>query len=288
MSSRPLEECVGAFCAFPMQIVHDKTWGYDSQSHSSESLFLSSRLLSPYAVVPFDMTSPRKIKAARLTSVHYQHPDLAKAAEFLKDFGFYEARKEDSRIYFAGFGVEPYVYVAEQSPDSKRHFLGASWTVASEEDLKLAALHPNASKIEDRAGPGGGKIVTITDPNGLPVSFVYGQQLKDKRVDSEIKLSREDDGVDQNFAFEKSRRGKFRRFRAGPSPVHKLGHYGLIVPGSKYKATFDWYTSLMNLKPTDAVYDPTSGNDKTCFMHVDLGQEYSDHHVSQSCAALGI
>ncbi|KAJ5723805.1 hypothetical protein N7488_001840 [Penicillium malachiteum] len=34
----------------------------------------------------------------------------------------------------------------------------------------------------------------------------------------------------------------------------------------------------MNLKLTDAVFDPESGNDNTCFLHLDLGPDYADHH----------
>ncbi|KAF2186229.1 oxidoreductase [Zopfia rhizophila CBS 207.26] len=222
---------------------------------------------------------PKKINVIRLSSVHYQVPDLSRERDFLKDFGLTEVARDNSRSFFTGFGVEPYVFFAEQSPDSKRHFLGGSWAAATEEDLRLAASHPKASQIHDRQGPGGGKIVTITDPNGFPVSFIFGQQLKPRGEPTMIsRSSRDDSELIQNKAYDKPRKGKFRRFNPGPSPVHKPGHYGYGVPASKYKETFEWYTSLMNLSPTDAVFDPQTGEDKTCFMHIDLGMEYSDHH----------
>lgn len=226
-------------------------------------------------------TSP-KIKVVRLASVHYQHPQLETAAQFLKDFGLVEVSREDSRIYFSGFGADPYIYVAEQAPGPRRAFLGGTWAVESEDDLHIAAAHPDASEIEDVKGPGGGKKVTITDPNGFRVSFIYGQKL---REDSSVEGTDRIVGGEQpvlNLAVEKPRQGKFRRFNYGPSPVHKLGHYGYFVPQSAYQATFLWYTSLTNLVPTDAVFDPKTGEDASCFMHIDLGMTYTDHHVSVS------
>ncbi|KAH8714709.1 putative metapyrocatechase [Ilyonectria robusta] len=222
-------------------------------------------------------TSP-KIKVVRLAFVHYQHSQLETAAQFLEDFGLVEVSREGSRIYFSGFGADPYIYVAEQAPGPRRAFLGGTWAVESENDLQIAAAHPDASKIEDMTGPGGGKTVSLTDPNGYRVSFIYGQKL---REDSSVEVTDRIIGGEQpvlNLAAEKPRQGKFRRFNYGPSPVHKLGHYGYLVPQSMYQATLLWYTSLMNLVPTDAVFDPKTGEDTSCFMHIDLGMTYTDHH----------
>jgi catechol 2,3-dioxygenase-like lactoylglutathione lyase family enzyme len=224
------------------------------------------------------MANPKTINVVRLSFVAYQHPDLQKAAQFLEDFGLRIVRKRDSTIYFAGYGIDPYCYVAEQSPEQKRKFLGGTWVVASYADLETAASHPTATSIEEVQGPGGGKKVSLTDPNGNPVSFVHGQSSRTPAVETEITRETEDT-ASPNFAYRKTRQGRFRRFELGPSPVHKIGHYGYMVPKAKYKETLDFYTSIMNLKPTDSVYNPETGEDTTCFMHVDLGKEYSDHHV---------
>lgn len=231
--------------------------------------------------------TPSKITAVRLSFVTYQHPDLQKACAFLRDFGFHEARREDQRIYYAGFGSEIYSYVAEQSPDAKRHFIGATWTVDSEHDIEAASKHPSACAPIDNPGPGGGKLVSIVDPNGFTVSFIYGQETKATASGKDFKAVTRDEEKSSaesppvpNSAYEKPRKGRYRRFDAGPSPVHKLGHYGYVVPESKYKETFDWYTAIMNLAPTDAVYDPKTHEDKTCFLHLDRGITYTDHHVS--------
>jgi hypothetical protein len=227
----------------------------------------------------------KKICVNRLFCVHYQHPDLEKAAAFLLDFGFVQAHKEGNRVYFKGFGVDPYIYIAEQSSIGKRVFLGGTWVVESWEDLVTAASHPNATKLEANEGPGGGSRVSILDPNGFPVTLIYGQETHEPGTAKQI--TRSEDGPQKdlpNSALDKHRHGGFRRFNLGPSPVHKLGHYGYVVPARKYKETLEWYTTLLNLKPTDAVYKPESGEDTTCFMHIDHGKAFTDHHVSLDIA----
>lgn len=218
----------------------------------------------------------RKVCVVRLGHVVYQHPNLDRALSFLFDFGLVEEHRTPDRVYLRGYGVQPFVHVAEQSPDDKRHFMGAYWVVDTLEDLEAAASNPNASAIKDSDAPGGGKVVTIEDPNGQTVGFVYGQKLRAK--DGPVPPLEKTTPM-SNTAVEKPRKGTFRRFKQGASPVHKLGHYGFVVPTSKFESTLSFYTSLINLKPTDAVFNPTTGKDETCFCHIDLGPEYTDHHV---------
>jgi hypothetical protein len=221
-----------------------------------------------------------KIKVLRLAHVHYQHPDLDKAASFLEDFGLIENNRTPSRIYYRGIGVQPYIYVAEKSPDSQRHFLGGTWVVESAKDLQKAASHPGSSEIKPNDGPGGGQVVTIVDPNGFNVSFIHGQTFRNDNPEDLSYIREEAVGIASNTSLQKPRKGNFRRFKQGASPVAKLGHYGYMVPEENYQRTMDWYTSIMNLKPTDAIYNPETGEDETCFNHIDLGETFTDHHVS--------
>jgi catechol 2,3-dioxygenase-like lactoylglutathione lyase family enzyme len=228
------------------------------------------------------MAQPKKICLVRLSFVTYQHPNLDRAVAFLEDFGLIPVKKELNRIYFGGYGIDPYVYVAEQSPDSKNRFLGGTWTVNTAKDLEIAANRPEHIKTVENPGPGGGKLVTLEDPNGYPVTFLHGQQLRSQAPSADAMLEKDENTALQNLAFDKPRQGKFRRFGVGPSLVHKAGHYGYMVPKEKFKSTFEWYTSVMALKPTDSVFDPVTKEDKTCFLHVDRGQEHTDHHASLS------
>ncbi|OAP58468.1 hypothetical protein AYL99_07558 [Fonsecaea erecta] len=217
----------------------------------------------------------KQVRVVRLAHVVYQHPDLEKSLSFLSDFGFVEEHRTPDRVYLGGYGIQPFLYVAERSPDDQKHFVGGYWVVDRLEDLEAAAARPGASPIQDSDAPGGGKVVTVEDPNGFKVGFVYGQMLKEKEGPAP---PLETTAPVPNGALDKPRKGRFRRFKTGPSPLHKLGHYGFIVPGSKFESTLAWYRDLMNLKPTDAVFNPATGKDQTCFLHIDLGPEYTDHH----------
>ncbi|KAK5454248.1 hypothetical protein LTS15_006248 [Exophiala xenobiotica] len=169
----------------------------------------------------------KQVRVVRLTHVVYQHPDVYKALKFLFDFSFVEAQRTDKQVYLHG------------------------WLLGGRQprELEKAASRPNASSIEESAAPGGGKVVTVEDPHGHKVGFVHGQTL---REDDRPTLVEKTDPL-FNGAAEKPRRGAFRRFKQAPSPVHKLGHYGFVVPASQFESTRSFYTNLMNLKATDAV-----------------------------------
>ncbi|KAH8893629.1 Glyoxalase/Bleomycin resistance protein/Dihydroxybiphenyl dioxygenase [Thozetella sp. PMI_491] len=222
----------------------------------------------------------KKINVLRLSAVHYQHPDLERAEKFFAEFGLVMVAKDERRIFFSGFGIDPYIYLAEKSPDSQRRFIGGTWAVESESDLKTAASYSPGARIVENNGPGGGRKITLTDPNGFQVTFVHGQKLRTKVEGKAITLADKlnDDGFVQNMAHNKPRVGEFRRFDLGPSPVHKLGHYGFSVPASKFEETRDWYISVVGVTPTDSLYDPETGQDKLSFLHIDRGLEYVDHH----------
>ncbi|KAL3481709.1 Glyoxalase/Bleomycin resistance protein/Dihydroxybiphenyl dioxygenase [Aspergillus californicus] len=221
------------------------------------------------------MASP-KIRTLRLSHVHYQHPDLDKAEQFLLDFGLTIVSKKGEKVFFQGYGIQPYCYVAERSPDGKRHFKGGYWVVETAEDLHSATLLDNATEIRENTGPGGGQVVEVQDPNGYVVGFVYGQALKSSSGAGENHL--EKTSPVSNKALSKKRVGGVRRFTQGPSPVHKLGHYGFVVPADRFASTLTWYTTHLNLKSTDMIFDPVTGKTEACFIHIDLGKEYTDHH----------
>jgi len=65
-----------------------------------------------------------KIRVSSLVYVHYQHPDLNQALAFFDDFGMIEKQRLDNKTYLRGYGTQPYIYIAEYSPDGKRHLIG--------------------------------------------------------------------------------------------------------------------------------------------------------------------
>src|ERR1700744_4056561 len=104
-------------------------------------------------------TTTPKIKLDRLLYTHYQHQNLESAHKFFLDFGFHPVKQTDTIIYYRGFGENPFVYVAEKSPDNLKHCGGSGWLVRSQEDLEAATKFPGASVIQPSDAPGGGSFV---------------------------------------------------------------------------------------------------------------------------------
>lgn len=216
-------------------------------------------------------SSTSKIQLDRLAHVHYLHPDLNKIHKFLLDFGFEVVEETPTKKYYGGFGSQPYLYIAEASPDAKRHFVGGAWVVSSHQDLERASQLPGATSIKDASGPGGGKTVVLKDPWNFEISLHFGQK--------ESPYEQKPETVIINTAQMKPRKGEFQRFKKGPSKLHKLGHYGLVVPTAEFLKAREWYSTTFNLAVTDSIFNPETGEDETSFLHVDKGEEFSDHHV---------
>jgi catechol 2,3-dioxygenase-like lactoylglutathione lyase family enzyme len=216
--------------------------------------------------------SDPRVRITRLAHVVYRHPDLPKAAEFLEHFGLDEVERTDTRIYYKGYGPDPYCYVAEKSPSGKREFGGGAWIAESFAELEKATKLPGASPIEKAQGPGGGSIVTVPDPGGHVIKLLYGQEI--------LEPSLHPPKAEMNTAQEKNRVGVFHRMKAGPAKVHKAGHYGYVVPADEFLMLRSWYSTNFNFMLTDTTYNKKTGQDETSFLHVDLGETFVDHHVS--------
>ncbi|KAI1853188.1 hypothetical protein JX265_011469 [Neoarthrinium moseri] len=214
--------------------------------------------------------APRKISLNRIAHAYYKYADIDKAVKFLADFGFTEEKKVGDKIYFRGYGTEPWVICAIKA--DKNEFGGIGYVVDSEEDLQYASeILPKATKVhvlED--APGKGKCVTFADPvDGFPFHLVYGQETTDML---DIPLPQEA----YNYPTEKNRGvNQFQRFQKRPAPVHKLGHWGHCT--TNFAKAYEFYTSHFNLLPSDVVHDE-AGVDMTAFFRLNRGKEQVDHH----------
>ncbi|KAI1437925.1 Glyoxalase/Bleomycin resistance protein/Dihydroxybiphenyl dioxygenase [Xylaria sp. CBS 124048] len=215
-----------------------------------------------------------KISLVRIAHVYYKYPDLEKARQFLLDFGLTEVQRakvgEEERIYFRGYGTEPWVLCGIKS--DKAEFAGAAFVVESESDLKSASeTLPGATGIYDLAdAPGGGRGVTFLDPvDGYPMHLVHGQE-KAKELDTAL------GPIHINYP---ERRGRtlnsFQRFKKGPAPVHKLGHFG--VRTTNFAKAYEFYTSRFNFFASDILHD-ADNIDRIVFFRINRGRKPVDHH----------
>ncbi|KAK4494334.1 hypothetical protein PRZ48_014632 [Zasmidium cellare] len=241
--------------------------------------------LPPTRVNPTIENSPSKIQLLRISHAQFEHPDLALFSRFAADFGFVEVgRNADStKIYYGGYGTDPFCYIASQSPDGKARFHGPGFVAASKEDFEKACKLEGAEVKDLSDAPGGGEMVTIARPNGTFFSVLYGQ--KEKHVDAstaEVPTATTVDMSAYNYPFHKPRKARFQRLKEGPALVHKLGHFGYI--STTFDQDYAFYTSTFNFAPSDIAHVPEDETvDMLVFMHLDLGKGFSDHH----CMFLG-
>ncbi|KAK4892348.1 hypothetical protein LTR27_009182 [Elasticomyces elasticus] len=212
--------------------------------------------------------------------MRYQHPDLKQITTFMRDFGLNVVKKTPTQRWFGGYGPDQYVYYCQEGPMA---FLGGTFEVESyhelERILQLPCVQVLDGGIQEVAdAPGGGHLLSISDPEGFPVNFVYGQAAKTTEVMLPGKIIYNDESA-------KPRKRKFQRFNEGPASVYKLGHFGLCVNG--FQAQLEFYTQNFNIVPSDILYvaleTTTPGEvdrkEVAMFAHIDRGQDLVDHHT---------
>jgi catechol 2,3-dioxygenase-like lactoylglutathione lyase family enzyme len=216
------------------------------------------------------MATDTRIRLRKTAFVVYNHPDLTGANAFLVDFGLTEVERHDNGdVFYKGYGSEPFCYWARRAQDGEPpSFGGAAYAVEDRGELDKAARLPGSTHIQPLNAPGGGEIVTVTDPLGYKIHLVWGQT--EKAVERHLAK------LVPNFEDEKPRKGAFHRLSPGPAPVHKWGHYGVTYPPGMYDIMFEFYTKTFTLAPSDVLHK--DDRPVVCFFHIDRGLEYTDHH----------
>lgn len=204
------------------------------------------------------------IKAVDVAHVRFSLPDLDVAERFLNDFGLVTAARDDHALYTRGLSRTPYLHAVVKGP---AQFLGFAFEATSMTDLDtLAAADGVAIRTLD--GPGGGKVVTLRDPDGFGVEVVAGRELVPE-VSTEARA-----GV--NRGAERSRINEVKRVAPGPSQVLRLGHVVLMV--TDFRRSERWYKERFGLITSDEI-EPEPGHAIGAFMRSDRGTTPSDHHT---------
>ncbi|KFZ23493.1 hypothetical protein V502_02031 [Pseudogymnoascus sp. VKM F-4520 (FW-2644)] len=229
----------------------------------------------PTTKLPQIANSPEKIQLSRISHVYLSHPDLSAFESFAKDFGFIEEARDGSTIYYRGFGKDSYAYVASQSETSEKAFDGGAFLAKTEDDFNKAVRLDGAVLTDLAMAPGGGRLVTVPTPSGSKIHVLWG--AKERTVPLKAPSATTVKLGPYNTTLEKFRKGEFQRFTHGPAMVHKLGHYGFV--SAKFDEDVHFYTSNFNFVPSDVLYMPGNFDmDVLVFFHLDLGDDFSDHH----------
>ena len=215
------------------------------------------------------------IKVEDIAHVRYAAPDLPKMQAFLHDFGL-TTFKADGKLYAKASDGRPFVHVTEAGPAEFRAIGFRAETVA---DLEKLAAHEGVA-VEDLAGPGGGKVVRLTDPDGYRVEVVAGQ-AKDAAAEMPADLPR-------NTAAAKPRQRATVRLDPAPSRVRRLGHAVLKVRDFRHSEA--WYKERFGFLTSDEV-EAARDVPLGAFMRCDRGDKLADHHtlfLAQLPGKLGI
>jgi catechol 2,3-dioxygenase-like lactoylglutathione lyase family enzyme len=200
----------------------------------------------------------------RMSYVIYRHADLAAARTFLLDFGMLIVDETPERIYFRGYGDEPFIYLAEKSDSSS--FVGIAFEASSSADLEKIAARFGV-EVEDSPRPGGGRRITIADPDGKPVEIVHGAQ-KVEPIPTREALA-------FNSGGKRNRLGRMPLFDDVPEPILKLDH--TVMSSPEPERMIDWLVAEFGAYPSDII-KTEDGRPLLAFLRFPKGSEYIEHH----------
>ncbi|CAH0057992.1 unnamed protein product [Clonostachys solani] len=229
--------------------------------------------------LPEIRNDPSKVQLERISHVLFEHPDLDKFDGFAQDFGFTKIQSHDENLaLYRGYGKDQYCYVARKSATGRPRFGGGVFLAQTQGDFDKAASMDGAEITDLFQFPGGGRMVTLHSPSGFPIHIAYGIQDRDQAEPEAVPSTQVENIGPFNGSVTKRRLGKFQRFHPGPALVHKLGHYGFVL--ARWDEEVAWYTGNFNFVPSDVQFEPNKEEfDVITFLHLDLGQRFSDHHT---------
>jgi catechol 2,3-dioxygenase-like lactoylglutathione lyase family enzyme len=117
------------------------------------------------------------VKAQALTFLMFEKRDLGATETFLTDFGMRCVSRTDSQLLARGTGTQPCLLMVRKG--QRPRYLGAAFTVNSENDLARVEATTNARRLPPDSIPGGGAGVELIDPAGNLLWLVTGQQPVD-------------------------------------------------------------------------------------------------------------
>jgi len=206
--------------------------------------------------MPFGRSVLSLIKIEDIAHVRFAAPDLDEMERFLVAFGLTTNRRSENLLFAAGAGGAPVLHVTEKG---EARFVAIGFRAETLADLEKLAAREGAA-VEALDWPGSGKVVRLTDPDGILVEVVAGQT---GRPVSEIPQD-----PPRNTAAARPRQRKPLRLTAGPSTVIRLGHAVLEV--SDFRRSEAWYKERFGFITSDEV-EAAPGVALGAFMRCDRG-----------------
>lgn len=198
--------------------------------------------------------------------VRYEAPDLDVMEQFLSDFGLVRSARTPSTLYMRGTGNEHHIHVTDRGESARA--VGVGLRIDASEDLERIASQTGA-RIEENSEPGGGWRVMLTDPNGLRVELLQGQQVLEPLAVREPLIL--------NHSRETLRRGIHQRPAKGPSHIARIEH--AVLEGPNFEQALDFYCNVLGMEISDSLYAEDPAATVVAFLHCGSGATYTDHHT---------
>ncbi|WP_436535660.1 VOC family protein [Actinoplanes sp. HUAS TT8] len=207
------------------------------------------------------------IKVEDLAWLEFEKPDLDAAERFAHDFGFSTAYRTGQELHLRGTIAGTQCVIIRRGPRSR--FVGPAFRAAGVDDLRRLARETGAT-VDERRGVGGGAVVELRDPSGMPVRVVAG-------VESLPELPRQAP-LPLNFGTVRRTNTPQRPERA-PARIERLGH--VVVETPSFARNLDWYLHHLGLIVSDFLYFPGQRDrgPTMAFIRCDRGGTPADHHT---------
>jgi catechol 2,3-dioxygenase-like lactoylglutathione lyase family enzyme len=208
----------------------------------------------------------------RINAIHHVRfavRDLDRQDTFARDFGLMPVERSNDCLVMRTCGGDSFAYIAERG--DRDRFIGLAFEVEDEASLDEAVAELGAKESAALSLPGGGRSVSLIDPDGNEIMLVHGNVRRDA-----------DEAYPElmhNTPFRKERFGRNQHPREiGPARLWRLGHVGLFV--KSFRASAAWYAETLGLIGSDIYHVPGQPQAQIVgFFRLDRGEEYVDHHV---------
>ena len=207
------------------------------------------------------------IKVRDIAWLRFDKPDLIRAEAFANAFGFVTVARTADELLLRGSDAGPVCLIVRRGPRSR--FGGVAFAAREDADLvRLADTHDvRVQPLPDRIG---GMVVTVRDPNGVPVEVVSGTDDLPALPSQEPRPIYVGNDVTRSMSVQRPPRE--------PAAVQRLGH--MVLQTTCFRRSLDWYLQNFGMLVSDFQYfqKQRSRGPVLAFIRCDNGSVVSDHH----------
>jgi hypothetical protein len=208
------------------------------------------------------------VKVQDLAWLEFEKPDLDAAERFAHDFGFVTAHRDDAQLHLRGALPGTQCLVIRKGLRSR--FVSPAFRANSRADLERLA-RANGADVRSRLEPGGGSVVDLRDPVGIPVRVVADvEQLPELPRQQALPL---------NVGGDLHRTNATQRPPRAPALIERLGH--VVLESPSFSRCLDWYLENLGLIVSDFLHFPGQRDrgPTMAFIRCDRGATPTDHHT---------